>query len=291
MIDLHLHSTFSDGSETPEDIVAQAKRIGLKTIALTDHDSMAGVPDFMDACRSEGITGISGVEISAALDEEFSDSTLHILGYGLDPANLYVKELLGRVLDGRAWRNEQIMEKLADIGVGLEWEEVEACATEDVIGRPHIAQAMVDREYVSSLQEAFDRYLAKGAPAYVDRYRLYPAEAIKMIGDAGGLTFFAHPFTWISDEDRLQQELLQFKEMGLAGIEVYHSDHDQEQMIALLRIAKKLDLLVSGGSDFHGESKPLIRIGRGRDNLNIDDSYAAKLIAALGADNPWVYVN
>jgi len=290
MIDLHIHSTFSDGSETPEEIVAQARRIGLTALALTDHDNMGGVPDFLEACRTEGITGFSGVEISAALEEEFADSTLHILGYGLDPNNLQVKELLGRVLDGRAWRNEQIMEKLADIGVELEWDAVEACVTEDVIGRPHIAQAMVDREYVSSVQEAFDRYLAKGAPAYVDRYRLYPEEAIRMISEAGGLTFFAHPFTWIDDDARLEAELCKFKSLGLAGIEVYHSDHDQEQMMALLRIANRAELMISGGSDFHGESKPLIALGRGRNNLDINDGCAAALAAALGPDNPWVYV-
>ena len=288
MIDLHIHSTFSDGTATPEEIVVEAKRLGLTTIALTDHDNMGGIPDFMDACRKEGVIGISGIEVSAALPEKFADSTLHILGYGLDPQNLQVKELLGRVLDGRAWRNEQIMERLIDIGVGLDWGEVEACAGEDVIGRPHIAQAMVDREYVSTVQEAFDRYLAKGAPAYVDRYRLYPEEAIKMINEAGGVTFFAHPFTWITDEVLLMEELNKFKTLGVAGIEVYHSDHTVEQVITLLRVARKLDLMVSGGSDFHGELKPLIKLGRGRSNLDIDDSVAEALLVALGSDNPCV---
>jgi len=289
MIDLHIHSTFSDGSDTPENIVAQSKRLGLTAIALTDHDNMGGIPAFMDACREQGITGISGVEVSAALDEEFADSTLHILGYGLDPQNLQVKELLGRVLDGRAWRNEQIMEKLSEIGVGLVWDEVEACAGEDVIGRPHIARAMVDRDYVSSVQEAFNRYLAKGAPAYVDRYRLYPEEALDMIKDAGGLSFIAHPFTWIDDAAELEKELRRFKKIGLVGIEVYHSDHDGEQIMTLLRTAKKLGLMVSGGSDYHGESKPLIKLGSGRGNLNIGDHYASELAAAFAPDNPWVY--
>lgn len=248
MIDLHMHSTFSDGSEAPEDIVGRCKALGLKTIALTDHDNMAGVPAFIQACQEQGISGIPGVEVSAALDEKYGDkSTLHILGYGLDHQDSQVRELLGRVLDGRSWRNDQIMTKLDDLGVGLDWEEVEACAGEDVIGRPHIAQAMVDREYVSTSQEAFDRYLAKGAPAYVDRYRLFPEEAIKMISDAGGLAFFAHPFTWIPDEKKLEQELAVFKETGLAGIEVWHSDHTDEQVVDLLRIALKLDLMISGG--------------------------------------------
>lgn len=291
MIDLHIHSTFSDGSEAPEDIAVKCKRLGLKAIALTDHDNMAGVSAFMETCRAEGITGIPGVEISAALDENYGDdSTLHVLGYGLDSQDPQVRELLGRVLDGRAWRNDQIMMKLDDLGVGLDWDEVEACAGEDVIGRPHIAQAMVGRDYVSTVQEAFDRYLAKGSPAYVDRYRLFPDEAIKMISDAGGLTFFAHPFTWISDEKKLEEELSAYKKKGLAGIEVYHSDHTEEQVVALLRIAKKLNLMVSGGSDYHGETKPLIKLGTGRGNLDISDSYADELIEALGRENPCIYV-
>lgn len=291
MIDLHMHSTFSDGSETPERLVAMARQIGLTAIALTDHDNMAGVPEFMDACRKEGITAFSGVEISAALDEEYAASTLHILGYGLDPHNRQLRELLGRVLDGRAWRNEQIMKKLAKTGVALDWSVVQALAAEDVVGRPHIAKAMVDCKYVSNLQEAFDRYLAKGAPAYVDRYRLNPEEAIQMIRGAGGLTFVAHPFTWINDEARLEQELRLLQQLGMAGIEVYHSDHDNEQIVALLRIANKLGLMVSGGSDFHGTSKPLIRMGRGRGNLNIDAARAHALAEALGRDNPWAYVS
>ncbi|MDD2598911.1 MAG: PHP domain-containing protein [Kiritimatiellae bacterium] len=291
MIDLHMHSTFSDGSETPEQLVASARQLGLTAIALTDHDNMAGVPEFMDACRREGITAFSGVEISAALDEEYAASTLHILGYGLDPYNQQLRELLGRVLDGRAWRNEQIMAKLAKIGVALDWGAVQALATEDVVGRPHIAKALVNGNYVFTLQEAFDRYLAKGAPAYVDRYRLGPEEAIEMIKGAGGLTFIAHPFTWINDEARLEQELRHLQRLGLAGIEAYHSDHNTEEMVALLRIAKKTGLMVSGGSDFHGASKPLIRLGRGRGNLNIAYARAHALAEALGRDNPWAYVS
>ncbi len=291
MIDLHMHSTFSDGSEPPEELPRLGRRYGLTAMALTDHDNMAGVSEFLNACRQEGITGISGVEISAALDDRYDPhSTLHILGYGLSADDVQVRELLERVLDGRAWRNEQIMARLAELGLALDWEEVEACSEEDVIGRPHIAQAMVDREYVSTVQEAFDRYLAKGAPAYVDRYRLYPDEAAAMIKGAGGVTFCAHPFTWIEDERQLEKELAAFKEMGLAGIEVFHSDHTQEQVVALLRTAAKLDLMISGGSDFHGECKPLIKLGSGRDNLAIDDRYAEALINALGHDNPNVYV-
>ncbi|MFA7173977.1 MAG: PHP domain-containing protein [Kiritimatiellia bacterium] len=284
MIDLHIHSTFSDGSETPERIAAMARQIGLTAVALTDHDNMAGVPAFMQACRREGITAFSGVEISAALDEEYAASTLHLLGYGLDPHNPELQQLLGRVLDGRAWRNEQIMAKLAKIGVALDWGAVQATAAENVIGRPHIAQAMVVGNYVSSLQEAFELYLAKGAPAYVDRYRLNPEQAIQAIKAAGGLTFVAHPFTWIDDAARLEHELRHLQQLGLAGIEAYHSDHNTEETVALLRVAKKLGLMVSGGSDFHGACKPLIRLGRGRGNLNIASARADALAEALGRE-------
>ncbi len=292
MIDLHIHSTFSDGTDAPDAIPRLGRRLGVTALALTDHDTMAGVPAFLDACRAEGVIGISGVEISADVDlaEDGGSSTLHILGYGVDARNPQVCELLGRVQDGRAWRNGRIMARLAELGAELEWDAVAACAGEDVIGRPHIARAMVDRGYVATAQEAFDRYLAKGAPAYVDRYRLTPDEAIAMIRGAGGLPFCAHPFTWIAEERRLGAELAGLRERGLAGIEVWHSDHTEEQVVALLRIALRLDLMIAGGSDYHGSAKPLIRLGTGRGNLDVSGRYAEALIDALGRDNPSLVV-
>jgi 3',5'-nucleoside bisphosphate phosphatase len=292
MIDLHTHSTFSDGTEPPAALARLGRRLGLTALALTDHDTMAGVPAFLDACRAEGIVGISGVEISAEVDvaEHGGGSTLHILGYGVDPRNPQVCELLGRVLDGRAWRNGEILARLDGLGLRLERDAVAACAGEDVVGRPHIARAMIDRGYVATAQEAFDRYLAKGAPAYVDRYRLRPDEAITMIRAAGGLPFFAHPFTWIAEERRLETELAALRERGLAGIEVWHSDHTGEQVVALLRMALRLGLMISGGSDYHGAAKPLIRLGTGRGNLDVAGKYAESLIDALGRGNPNICV-
>ena len=287
MIDLHLHSTNSDGTDTPEELVIRGRQIGLTAMALTDHDNMGGVRDFLAACRTHGMTGIAGVEISADVEE--GTGTLHILGYGLDPEHPLVKESLGRVLDGRAWRNGQILSKLNELGLEVEWAEVQACAGEDVVGRPHLAQALVNRDYVSSVQEAFDRFLAKGRPAYVDRYRLYPEEGIRMIREAGGVAVIAHPFTWKSDESALEAGLGALKTVGLAGVEAVYSEYGPERTVALLRMAKKHGLLTTGGSDYHGLAKPDIALGKGFGALYVPDEYLPPLLQALGEGNPWVY--
>jgi predicted metal-dependent phosphoesterase TrpH len=288
MIDLHLHSTNSDGSETPEELVIGGRRAGLTAMALTDHDNMGGIAEFLAACRTQGMTGIAGVEISAAVEE--GHGTLHILGYGADPEHPLMKENLGRVLDGRAWRNEQILARLNELGLELDWSEVQACAGEDVVGRAHIAQALIGRDYVSSVAEAFDRYLAKGCPAYVDRYRLYPEEGLRMIREAGGVAVIAHPFTWETDETRLEAGLRELKAQGLAGVEAVYSEYKAEQTITLLRLAKRLGLLTTGGSDYHGLAKPDIALGRGFGTLCVPDEYLTPLLRALGENNPWVYV-
>jgi len=288
MIDLHLHSTNSDGADTPEELVLRGRQIGLKAMALTDHDNMGGVEDFLAACRVNAMTGIAGIEISAAVEE--GHGTLHILGYGLQPHHPSVVENLGRVLDGRAWRNEQILEKLNGLGMELEWDEVLACAGEDVVGRVHFAQALIDRDYVSSVPEAFEKYLAKGRPGYVDRYRLYPAEGIQMIREAGGVAVIAHPFTWELDEASLEAGLRELKEAGLMGVEAVYSEYNAEQTVTLLRLAKKLDLLTNGGSDYHGLAKSDLSLGKGFGSLCVPDSYLPPLLQALGPENPWVAV-
>ena len=286
MIDLHLHSTKSDGTETPEELVSHGRRIGLSAMALTDHDTMGGAAEFLASCRTQGMTGIAGIEISAAVEE--GPGTLHILGFGMNPEHPLVKENLGRVLDGRAWRNEQMLSKLNELGLALEWADVQACAGEEVVGRPHVAQALINRGYVSSVEEAFDRYLAKGRPAYADRFRLYPAEGIRMIREAGGVAVIAHPFTWEADEPKLEAGLVALKAMGLAGVEAAYSEYGPERTVALLRMAKKHGLLTTGGSDYHGLAKPDIALGKGFGALCVPDSYLPPLLQALGEGNPWV---
>ncbi|MEI7900339.1 MAG: PHP domain-containing protein [bacterium] len=288
MIDLHLHSTNSDGSETPEELVRRGRQAGLTALALTDHDTMGGVEAFLGACRTQGITGIAGVEISAAVED--GSGALHLLGYGVNPECPLVQESLERVLAGRAWRNEQILAKLKELGLELEWAEVQACAGRDVIGRTHFAQAMIVRAAVASVPEAFDRYLAKGRPAYVDRYRLDPEEGIRMIREAGGIAVIAHPFSWETDEVKLEEGLHGLKMLGLAGIEALYAKYTLEQTVTLLRLAKKLELLTTGGSDYHGTVKPDIAMGSGLGSLCVSDATLPPLLRALGYDNPWVHV-
>ena len=289
MIDLHLHSTSSDGSATPSELVLRGRQAGLTAMALTDHDTMSGANGFLEACRMQGMTGIAGVEISAAVEE--GHGTLHILGYGVNPGHPLAQESLGRVLDGRALRNGQILSKLNELGLELDWTEVLACAAAGVVGRVHFAQAMVARAYVLSVSEAFDRYLAKGRSAYAERYRLSPVEGIRMIREAGGVAVIAHPFLWEADEVKLEAGLRGLKEMGLAGIEALYSDYNLEQTVTLLRLAIKLNLLKTGGSDYHGISKPDIALGRGFGSLCVPDDFLPPLLQALGQDNPWVVVN
>ena len=286
MIDLHLHSVHSDGSDKPRELVAKAAAAGVSAIALTDHDSLGGVGDFLAACRESGLTGIGGVEISVEIGEW--QGSMHILGYGVDPRHPAVAENMDRVLDGRAWRNGQILEKLGGLGMTFDWSEIKARAGLAEVGRPHIAQAMVGRDYVGSVKEAFERYLCKGCPAYVDRYRMFPEDAIDMIRAAGGAAVMAHPFSWKPDERDLETGLRGLKDLGLAGIEAYYSEYDSGQTVALARLALKLDLLTTGGSDYHGLSKPGIAIGSGLGRLHVPDSCLPPLLEALGTDNPWV---
>ena len=277
MIDLHTHSTFSDGSDTPEALVALAAQVGLHALALTDHDNVHGAEPFLRACRSHRMLGLTGVELSA----EVPSGALHILGYGIDPTHSELLKNLDRVLDGREWRNEQILKRLNELGLALTWDEVAACAGEDVVGRPHFARAMQKRGYIGNTQEAFDRYLAKGQPAYVDRFRLFPAEGIRLIRAAGGLPVIAHPFTWIPESTAFETALAELTQQGLGGIEVYYPEHTNEQKIAYLRVAKKLGLVVTGGTDYHGAVKPNVALGKASGQFLVPDDLLPPLLAAL----------
>lgn len=279
MIDLHTHSTFSDGTDTPEQLVCRARRLGLTALALTDHDTLHGVPDFLEACRAQRLTGLAGVELSADVPR----GTLHLVGLGIDPACAELNEALDRVLDGRDWRNHRILERLHELGLELTWDEIAAFAGKDVIGRPHFAHAMVRRGWVASTQEAFDRYLAKGAPAYVDRYRLTPQEALRLIRVAHGIAILAHPDSWMPDPQELDAALAELKPAGLDGIEAYYTNYDQARTIDYLRLARRHGLLVSGGSDYHGKlARPDTELGTGAGQLHVPDTLLDPIFAALG---------
>jgi predicted metal-dependent phosphoesterase TrpH len=267
MIDLHMHSTFSDGSLTPSQLATEAAKVNLTAAALTDHDGTTGVQPFLDACAAVGIRGIPGVEISV----EFKNGTMHMLGYFINPASTALEHELVKFRKGREERNQLILQKLNALGLVLTWDEVAAYAKEDVVGRPHFAQALKARGYVRSKDEAFDRYLGKKKPAYEDRYRLTAGESVNMIRCAGGVPVLAHPFTLGLGKKGLRELVTELAGIGLQGIEAYYPEHDAGQLRLCLELARELNLVVTGGSDFHGALNPDIRMGCGFGNLSIPD--------------------
>jgi 3',5'-nucleoside bisphosphate phosphatase len=272
-IDLHLHTTCSDGSLPPAEVLGLAYKAGVTALAITDHDIVEGLPEAMAAGAHLGIEVIPGVEISS----RFEQTELHVLGYFMDWQDPVFNQRLAQLRSFRHARNPLIVEKLKGLGLDITYEEVRALAGTDSVGRPHIARVLMQKGYVQSAKEAFDRYLADGKAAHVPRQLPEPAEAIAWILEARGLPVLAHP-TWIrATEDGLLKLCQELKAAGLKGIEVHYSTHKRAQTATYLNIAKRLDLLVTGGSDFHGVTKPDIEVGVGRGGLKVPDRLLAPL--------------
>jgi predicted metal-dependent phosphoesterase TrpH len=273
VIDLHVHSTFSDGSWTPEEIAQEARRLGLTAVALTDHDGMAGVGRFLVACAAAGVRGIPGVEVSV----DAKTGSLHMLGYLVDPAAPALARALARIREGRAARNAQILRKLNALGYPLTWEAVAKFAGTDVVGRPHFARALVEGGYARNKEDVFNRLLGKGKPAYVDRDRLTVEEGIALIRDAGGVPVLAHPFQIGLHRKGLRALVTDLAAKGLRGIEAHYPEHDPNQRQFCVTLAKEFDLAVTGGSDFHGTAKSALKLGTGFGDLCVPD----ELVEAL----------
>ena len=242
-VDLHIHSTVSDGVLTPPEIVHLALEHGLRVIALTDHDAVAGVAEAQETAAGSGLEVIPGVEINS--EGQWGD--IHFLGLYIDPNDAYLNERLQEMRQARIRRARKMVEKLAQRGMVLQWEEVLALAGGESVGRPHIARALLSHQYVTSIQEAFDRYIGRDGPAYSPRLRLTPREAITAIHQAGGVAVLAHP-AHSGVLDRVEE----FTTYGLQGLEVYYPAHSPEDVRALLNLCAQYDLLSTGGSDFHG---------------------------------------
>lgn len=243
-IDLHVHSTASDGKLSPSEVVSLALRRGLRLLALTDHDTLEGVAEAQRAAYGTRLEVIAGVEINA----ENKGGTLHILGYYVDLENALLQEWLQAMREARAHRARQTVERLREMGMALEMEEVEWLAGGNSIGRPHLARALLSQGYVATLQEAF-RFLAPGGPAYVPRPRLEPAEAIRAILGAGGLPVLAHPAHSGAAALSRIAELVSY---GLRGLEVYYPRHSPAEVRMLRALCRTYGLLATGGTDFHG---------------------------------------
>jgi 3',5'-nucleoside bisphosphate phosphatase len=244
-VDLHVHTSVSDGKYTPEEIVKKAANLGLKYLAICDHDTVDGITPALEAAkRYPGLMVIPGVEMSTLA----VGSEVHMLGYFIDYNDSDFKKLLSELSDSRIGRAQAMVARLNEMGIKIEWERVKELAGDGTIGRPHIANAMLEKGYVSTFKEAFDKYIAQGGPAYVERSKITPAEAVGIILKAKGLPVLAHPFT-VNEPEKLIKEL---KEAGLVGMETYYNNYSPEERKTLLKLAKKYSLVAAGGSDYHG---------------------------------------
>ena len=263
-IDLHTHTTASDGSLSPTELVQLARQQGVSALAVTDHDSVDALPEAMAAGEQLGIRIIPGIEISCT----YHNTELHILGYFINPAHPRLKPALAGYLVSREGRNLKLIERLCDLGLYLTYEEVKTYAGAATIGRPHIAQIMLKKGYVNSVAAAFDLYLADDGPAYVARPLPTPQDAISLIRDIGGVPVLAHPmYTRLKiSTNALCEELQSY---GLGGLETLHSSHTIQQADRLRSIAREHGLINTGGSDFHGDSKPELIVGSGYGNLKV----------------------
>lgn len=258
-VDLHCHSTASDGTFAPADVVRLAKDSGLVALALTDHDTVAGLAEAAAAAREVGIEFLPGIEISCEVPRP---ATMHVLGYGVDPESPQLKELTSQLIAGRDDRNPRIIARLNELGIAITIEECEQQAGGDVLGRPHIAAVLLRKGYVSSIKQAFDKYLGQGGGAYFDRDRPSPRRGLELIRQAGGLPVLAHPVQLRTDNDaQLERLVKDLADLGLAGLEIIHSDHDGAMVEKYSKLADRYGLLKTGGSDFHGTNKKDIRLG------------------------------
>ena len=278
MIDLHTHTTASDGSFSPEELIRLASEIDLRGIAITDHDTVDGISRGRGEARVQNVPFISGVEISA---EYRKDGTMHILGYLIDEENEHLEKGLDFLKDARRKRNPQMIKLLNDAGITIMMDDVVAESGGGEVGRPHIAKAIVKGGFASSITAAFDRYIGKEAPYYVDKARLSISDSISLIRKSGGIPVLAHPKTLnIPSPEEAEAYFSDLKEMGLMGIECYYYSHSKRETKFYLNIANELGLLVTGGSDFHGANKPDAKLGVGKGNLNVPEELMYGLLEA-----------
>jgi len=273
--DLHIHSTASDGKLTPADVVLEAARRGLSFIALADHDCIDGIASAQATTRAfPGLKVIPGVEIST----DTAEGEVHVLGYFIDYTDPEFNAVLDRFKKSRLQRGEKMVAKLGKLGIHIDWQRVREIADGSSIGRPHIAQAMMEKGYVTSFQQAFSEYLGHNRPAYVERDKMTPEEAVELIIKAEGLPVLAHPLTFPKPE-ALTAEL---KGGGLVGLETYYNGYTAEEINRLLTLAQKYELITTGGSDYHGIDATETAIG----GTDLPIEAVEKLIALAKQRNP-----
>ncbi len=263
--DLHTHTTASDGLMSPQEVVRWASIKRLKAVGITDHDTVNGILPAIEASENYNVEVVPGIELSTLYEKE----EIHILGYYIDYKAEWFLDTLKKIQNSRFERAERIVGKLQGLGVDITLEQVKDIAEDGAIGRPHIARAMINKGYITNIKDAFRGYIGKGGPAYVDRYKLECAEAVDMIRKLGGVSVLAHPGL-IKSKEYIGKLL----DLGIDGIEAYHSKHDEETIRYALAIAQSRKLLITGGSDCHGmmlNNEPIIG------NYSVDYKYVQML--------------
>ncbi|PID72257.1 MAG: phosphoesterase [Desulfobulbus propionicus] len=255
-IDLHTHSIYSDGSNTPEELIQLAQGNGITALSLTDHDTMQGVSELVALGKKYHTNIITGVEISA----RYNSQSLHILGYGINPNNATFTQWLARLQDGREQRNLKILHSLQDFGIDITQEEVDKVSMTGLAGRPHFARLLIEKGVVKTFNDAFRIYLGKGQKAWHSRFCYSAIETIKTIHEAGGIAVLAHPGVIDHEHKRQPAIIRELALYGLDGIEVIYPTHSKKFQKTLLDLAEKHHLLVTGGSDYHGVTRPANRL-------------------------------
>jgi predicted metal-dependent phosphoesterase TrpH len=243
-IDLHTHTTASDGVLSPTELVRRAAAVGIGTLGITDHDTTAGLDEAQAEARAHGIRIVPGVEFGA----DYRGNEVHMLGYLFDPHNPTLISTLAELREGRFGRARRMLERLEPLGVSVPWERVLEIAGDAAPGRPHLAQALIEAGYADTIDEVFERYLGHGRPGYVERTQLSPQDCIALVHQAGGVASLAHP-TWLSEPVHL---LAQLVDAELDGIEVYYGAYNEDTVAWLEGLARKFGLVPTGGTDFHG---------------------------------------
>lgn len=259
-IDLHIHSTTSDGTMSPVELVHYAHKKGLSAIAITDHDTIEGVDQALAAGRRIGLEVVPGIELSV----KYSIHNVHLLGYLFDYEHKELHIALNQLQIGRVERNKEIIFKLNQLGLTLHLDELEKSAGSGQTGRPHIARLMVEKGFVQSMDEAFEKYLGQGGLAYTSRFIYEAKEAIGLIKQAGGIAVLAHPLQLDKSVDNLDIALHHLRDIGLDGIEVYYPNHTRPFRKRLIALAEKYSLLMTGGSDYHGNIRPGTTLAGGK---------------------------
>ena len=275
-VDLHLHSTKSDGSEDPAEVVRLAASAGLSAMALTDHDNLDGIDEARRAADASGIRFIPGAELSV----NWVTGAMHMLVYFLEPGPGPLQEALGSVQGGRTDRNRRMVDQLRALGLDITYDEIEAEAGGTGVGRPHFAAVLLRRGHVDSIQDAFDRYLATGRPGYVPRERLEAREAIDLARGSGAVPVIAHPHTLGVSEDDYSTAFRSLVDAGLGGIEAHYAEYAPDLRLHLAELCADFGIVATGGSDFHGSYKPDLFVGSGRGDLLVPDEVVDALSAA-----------